>query len=104
MAQASIRLPKSRLFVSITEQADFDKITDKVPACVRTRLDEFLAGPGRRHGTKVYYLKPLCVEIGDELIDQLGRGGIRLFAAENRNTRRYPNRRVARSGGKDAAS
>ncbi len=48
--------------------SDFDKITDKVPNCVRTRLDEFLAGPGRRHGTKVYYLKPLCVEVGDQLI------------------------------------
>lgn len=68
LTQASIRLPKGRLFVSVTEQADFDKITDKVPQCVQTRLDEFLQGPGRRHGTKVYYLKPLCVEVGDQLI------------------------------------
>ena len=68
LPQASIRLPKGRLFVSVTEQADFDKITDKVPNCVRTRLDEFLQGPGRRLGTKVYYLKPLCVEVGDKLI------------------------------------
>ncbi len=68
LPQASIRLPKGRLYVSVTEQADFDKITDKVPNCVRTRLDEFLQGPGRRLGTKVYYLKPLCVEVGDKLI------------------------------------
>ncbi len=52
----------------MTEQQDFDKITDKVPNCVKTRLEEFLQGPGRRHGTKVYYLKPLCVEAGDKLI------------------------------------
>jgi hypothetical protein len=25
-------------------------------------------GPGRRVGVKVYYLKPLCVEVGDQLI------------------------------------
>ena len=68
MVQASIRLPKGRLYVSVTEQADFDKITEKIPNCVRTRLDEFLQGPGRRHGTKVYYLKPLCVEVGNDLI------------------------------------
>ncbi len=68
LTQASIRLPKGRLYVSVTEQQDFDKITDKVPNCVKTRLEEFLQGPGRRHGTKVYYLKPLCVEAGDKLI------------------------------------
>ena len=36
LAQASIRLPKGRLYVSVTEQADFDKITEKIPNCVRT--------------------------------------------------------------------
>ena len=68
LAKASIRLPKGKFFVSVTERKDFDKITDKIPACVQTRLDEFLAGPGRRPGVKVYYLKPLCVEVGDDLI------------------------------------
>ncbi|MGV3483565.1 MAG: hypothetical protein ACO1RT_04005 [Planctomycetaceae bacterium] len=67
LAKASIRLPKGRLFVSVTEQPHFDRITDTIPACVQTRLDEFLAGPGRQTGVKVYYLKPLCVEVGDEL-------------------------------------
>ena len=66
--QASIRLPKGKFFVTVTEQKHFDKITDPIPACVRTRLEEFLGGPGKKWGTKVYYLKPLCVEIGDELI------------------------------------
>jgi hypothetical protein len=66
--KASIRLPKGKLLVSITEQDRFDSITDKVPACVRTRLDEFLDGPGKRSGVKVYYLKPLCIEVGDALI------------------------------------
>lgn len=66
--QASIRLPKGKLFVSVTEQSRFDEITDEIPACVQTRLDEFMAGPGQRVGVKVYYLKPLCVEIGDDLI------------------------------------
>ena len=37
------------------------------PHCVQTRLEEFLSGPAKA-GVKVYYLKPLCVEIGDELI------------------------------------
>ncbi|WP_425399455.1 hypothetical protein [Aeoliella sp.] len=64
----SIRLPKGRFLVSVTEQKDFDTIEDTVPACVQTRLEEFLAGPGQRRGVKVYYLKPLCVESGDELI------------------------------------
>ncbi len=68
MHHASIRLPKGKLFVSVTEQDRFDEIEDTVPACVRTRLEEFLAGPGKRPGVKVYYLKPLCVEMGDELI------------------------------------
>ena len=66
--QASIRLPKGRFFVTVTEQEHFDKITDPIPNCVRTRLEEFLSGPAKRRGAKVYYLKPLCVEIGDELI------------------------------------
>src|SRR5205085_2593921 len=66
--EASIRLPKGKFYVTVTEQADFDKITDSVPRCVQTRLDEFLSGPGKKHGVKVYYLKPLCVEMGDELI------------------------------------
>lgn len=66
--QASIRLPKGRFFMSVTEPQHFDTITDEVPACVQTRLDEFLAGPGKKRGVKVYYLKPLCVESGDELI------------------------------------
>jgi hypothetical protein len=66
--KASIRLPKGRLLVTVTDQEHFDSITDKVPACVRTRLDEFLDGPGKRAGVKVSYLKPLCIEVGDRLI------------------------------------
>lgn len=34
--QASIRLPKGKFFVTVTEQRDFDKITDSIPACVQT--------------------------------------------------------------------
>jgi hypothetical protein len=66
--EASIRLPKGRFFVTVTEQKDFDKITDTIPACVQTRLDEFLSGPANKPGTKVYYLKPLCVEVGNDLL------------------------------------
>ena len=66
--QASIRLPKGRFFVTVTEQKHFDKITDSIPNCVQTRLDEFLSGPAMKRGAKVYYLKPLCVEIDDELV------------------------------------
>lgn len=66
--QASIRLPQGRFFVTVTEQKDFDKITDQIPACVQTRLDEFLSGPAMQQGAKVYYLKPLCVEVEDELV------------------------------------
>lgn len=66
--QASIRLPEGKFFVTVTEQEDFDKITDPIPNCVQTRLEEFLTGPGKKRGAKVYYLKPLCVELGDELI------------------------------------
>lgn len=64
----SIRLPQGKFFVTVTEQTDFDKITDPIPACVQTRLDEFLNGPAMKRGARVYYLKPLSVEIGDELI------------------------------------
>ncbi len=66
--QASIRLPKGRFFVTVTERKHFDKITDPIPSCVQTRLDEFLDGPAMERGAKVYYLKPLCIEVGDELI------------------------------------
>ncbi len=66
--QASIRLPKGRFFVTVTEEKHFDKITDRIPGCVQTRLEEFLSGPAKKRGAKVYYIKPLCVEIGDELI------------------------------------
>ena len=67
LEKASIRLPKGRLFVQIAEKEDFDKITDEIPACVQTRLDEFLAGPGKQPGVKVVYLKPLCIEVDDQL-------------------------------------
>jgi len=66
--EASIRLPKGRFFVTVTEEANFDKITDTIPACVQTRLDEFMNSPAKRQGAKVYYLKPLCVEVGEQLI------------------------------------
>ena len=68
LSKASIRLPQGKFFVSVLEQDRFDEITDKVPACVQTRLDEFMAGPGKQPGVKVYYLKPLCVEADDKLI------------------------------------
>ncbi|MEO0532232.1 MAG: hypothetical protein AAF266_16930 [Planctomycetota bacterium] len=68
LCKASIRLPKGHFFVSVTEQKDFDKITDDVPACVQTRLEEFLAGPGAKRGVKVSYLKPLCVDFCDQLV------------------------------------
>lgn len=67
LAKASIRLPKGKLFVQITEKQNFDEITDEIPACVQTRLDEFMAGPGKQKGVKVVYLKPLCVEMDDQL-------------------------------------
>jgi hypothetical protein len=66
--ESSIRLPKGKFFVSVTEQKEFDQITDTIPNCVQTRLDEFLNGPGKQRGVKVYYLKPLCVEVDDKLI------------------------------------
>jgi hypothetical protein len=68
LTKASIRLPQGKFFVSVLEQHRFDEITDKVPACVQTRLDEFMAGPGQQPGVKVYYLKPLCVEADGNLI------------------------------------
>jgi len=66
--RASIRLPQGKFFVTVTEQKDFDKIADRIPACVQTRLDEFLSGRQLQRGAKVYYLKPLCIDTGDELI------------------------------------
>jgi hypothetical protein len=66
--QTSIRLPQGKFFVTVTEQKDFGKITDTIPNCVQTRLEEFLSGPNMKRGAKVYYLKPLCIEMGDELI------------------------------------
>jgi hypothetical protein len=66
--EASIRLPKGRFFVTVTEEKHFDKITDPIPACVQTRLDEFMSGPAKERGAKVYYIKPLCIELGEELI------------------------------------
>lgn len=68
LSQSSIRLPKGRVFVTITERENFGKITDKIPACVQTRLDEFLAGRGTKPGVKVYYLKPLCIEVDQNLV------------------------------------
>ena len=68
LPKASIRLPQGRLFVTVTERERFGEIEDPIPHCVTTRLEEFLAGPGRQKGVKVYYLKPLCVEIGNDLI------------------------------------
>ncbi|MCA9138620.1 MAG: hypothetical protein KDB00_17735 [Planctomycetales bacterium] len=68
LTKASIRLPKGKLFVTVTDQKNFDTITDEIPSCVQTRLDEFLAGPGKQRGVKVYYLKPLCIEVDDELV------------------------------------
>ncbi|MFO0941460.1 MAG: hypothetical protein U0930_11905 [Pirellulales bacterium] len=68
MSKASIRLPQGKLFVSITPREQFDQIEEKVPSCVLTRLQEFLDGPGKQPGVKVYYLKPLCIEVGDQLM------------------------------------
>ncbi|MEM6469088.1 MAG: hypothetical protein AAF802_05920 [Planctomycetota bacterium] len=68
MAEASIRLPEAKLFVQVIPQDQFDTITDPIPRCVRTRLDEFVSGPQQQLGAKVYYVKPLCVELGNELV------------------------------------
>lgn len=68
LPKASIRLPQGQVYVTVTEQDRFDEIEEPIPSCVQTRLDEFLAGPGKRRGVKVYYLKPLCIEVGSDLI------------------------------------
>ena len=68
LPKASIRLPEGKFFVSVTERENFDQITDRIPACVQTRLEEFLAKYGNRRGVKVYYLKPLSVEVENQLI------------------------------------
>ena len=68
LPRASIRLPKGQLFVTVTEQKNFDKIEEEIPKSVQTRLDEFLDDTSEKHGVKVYYLKPLCVEVGSDLI------------------------------------
>lgn len=68
LPKASIRLPQGSLYVTVTERDQFDEIEEQIPNCVQTRLDEFLAGPGKQRGVKVSYLKPLCVEAGSDLI------------------------------------
>lgn len=68
MTKASIRLPQIKLYMSVTPSEQFDQIEEKIPSCVSTRLQEFFDGPGQQPGVKVYYLKPLCIEIGDKLI------------------------------------
>lgn len=68
MAKPSIRLPNGRILMKVTSREQFDTITETIPACVQTRLDEFLAGPGRDPNVRVYYIEPLCVEVDDQLI------------------------------------
>jgi hypothetical protein len=68
LPRASIRLPQGKFFVAVTEQKNFDKITETIPDSVQSRLDEFLYEHGDRPGLRVSYLKPLCVEVGDDLI------------------------------------
>jgi hypothetical protein len=68
LPKASIRLPQGSLYVTVTERERFHEIEEEIPRCVQTRLDEFLAGPGKKRGVKVSYLKPLCVEAGSDLI------------------------------------
>ena len=68
LPKSSIRLPKGQIYVSVTDQKNFDKIEEPIPNCVQTRLEEFLAGPRNKRGTKVYYLKPLCIEADSQLI------------------------------------
>jgi hypothetical protein len=68
LAKASIRLPHAKIYVSVTDQKDFSKITDPIPNCVKTRLQEFLDGPGKAKGVRVSYIKPLCVEVNHELL------------------------------------
>ena len=81
LLKASIRLPKGRFFVSVTERQHFDKITETIPGCVQTRLEEFLGGPGKKSGVKVYYLKPLCVEVDDALGLAIPRSFVNYFAS-----------------------
>ncbi|MEM7560731.1 MAG: hypothetical protein AAF394_16535 [Planctomycetota bacterium] len=68
LPKASIRLPKGKVYMTVLEKDRFDEIEDPIPASVQTRLEEFLDGKGRQPGVKVYYLKPLCVEVEDKLI------------------------------------
>ena len=68
LPKASIRLPQGQVYVTVTQQDRFDEIEEQIPRSVQTRLDEFLAGPGKKRGVKVYYLKPLCIEVGSDLI------------------------------------
>lgn len=68
LRRASIRLPKGRVFVTVTDEKDFGQIEDPIPDCVKTRLEEFQSRIGDDSGIKIYYLKPLCVEVGNELI------------------------------------
>jgi hypothetical protein len=68
LPKSSIRLPQGRIFVSVTQQKDFDEIEEPIPGCVQTRLQEFVDGPRNKRGTKIYYLKPLCVEVDSELV------------------------------------
>ena len=68
LPKASIRLPQGTLYVTVTEPDRFHEIEEEIPSCVQTRLDEFMAGPGKKRGVKVSYLKPLCVEAGSDLI------------------------------------
>ncbi|MEL7267623.1 MAG: hypothetical protein AAFP69_22820, partial [Planctomycetota bacterium] len=68
MHKASIRLPDGRLYVSVLNADQFDQIEEVVPDCVQTRLDEFMNGPAQRLNARVYYIKPLCVEVGNDLI------------------------------------
>ena len=68
LPRASIRLPKGQLYVTVTEQKNFHTIEEEIPKSVQMRLDEFLEENEHKHGVKVYYLKPLCVEVDNELI------------------------------------
>ena len=66
--QASIRLPQGKVLCHGYRAKGLRQDYRPIPNCVQTRLEEFLSGPAKKRGAKVYYLKPLCVEIGDELI------------------------------------
>ena len=68
LTQASIRLPKGKVYMTVLDKDRFDEIEDLVPASVQTRLEEFLGGKGRQPGVKVYYLKPVCIEVENKLI------------------------------------